>query len=158
MDSKDQREVKIAFVSSSGGHLVQLSRLHRDIKSSNSILVTSSLPPQVPLSMRSVEYRNLPEANQKTPFRVLLLILKCCYLVMRDRPEVVISTGAAPGAIYIIVARILMRSDCVWVDSLANVKKMSLSGRLVKRFCKLWISQWEEVANANGAVYLGKVF
>ena len=68
----------------------------------------------------------------------------------------VISTGAAPGCFAVILGRIL-GARTIWLDSIANVDRVSLSGRLVRRYAGLWLSQWEHLAGQKGPEFQGTV-
>jgi len=151
------KPLKILLISSSGGHLVQLSRLYENLSANDFALMSTAPKDQVPSEMRALRYYNLPEANQKTPLQVFFLARELYKNLKIEVPDVVISTGAAPGAICIVIAKLRYKSQCIWVDSLANTQRMSLSGRLVRKFSDLWLSQWEDVAKAAGASYMGKV-
>jgi hypothetical protein len=39
-----------------------------------------------------------------------------------------------------------MRKKVVWIDSIANVERLSLSGRIVRPFADLFLVQWPELA------------
>ncbi len=81
----------------------------------------------------------------------------CFYAVWRERPEVVLSTGAAPGLLACLFGRIL-GAKVIWVDSIANTRKMSLSGRLVRPIAHRVLSQWPDVAaRYHGVEYAGEV-
>jgi len=45
----------------------------------------------------------------------------------------------------------------IWIDSIANTERMSLSGRLSRPFAQLWLTQWPEVSDRTGATYVGAV-
>ncbi len=88
-----------------------------------------------------------------------LAALACTQLIWiltKERPDVVVSTGALPGLLAIVMAR-LFGARTVWIDSIANTEKLSLSGRLCRPFAGLWMTQWPEVAKRSGAVYAGSV-
>ena len=72
------------------------------------------------------------------------------------RPDVVISTGAAPGYFALRLGK-LFGARTIWVDSIANAEEMSLSGRLAQRYADLWLTQWPEVAKRDGARYEGRL-
>ncbi len=78
-------------------------------------------------------------------------------VVMRERPDVVFSTGAAPGFFALFFGR-LFGARTIWLDSLANVDRLSLSARLVRPFAKLWLTQWAELAGPDGPEYAGSVY
>ena len=74
----------------------------------------------------------------------------------RFRPEVVISTGALPGWVALVVGK-AFGARTIWVDSIANAERMSMSGRMARRVADLWLSQWPHVAEAEGADYTGAI-
>lgn len=87
-----------------------------------------------------------------------MFVLACqtFLLVARHRPEVVISTGAAPGLFAVVIGK-LFRARTIWLDSLANVDELSRSGQLVRRFADVWLTQWEHLARTPGPEFAGKV-
>ncbi len=101
-------------------------------------------------------YIVIKDAAAESKLRLAMTFLQALVIVLRVRPHVVISTGAAPGFALIFWGH-LLGAQTVWIDSIANAEEMSRSGRLAKRFATLWLSQWEDVANQVGAEYMGKV-
>ena len=83
-------------------------------------------------------------------------IFQLIHIMIRLRPEVVVSTGALPGFLALIVARVF-GARTVWIDSIANAEQMSLSGRLSKPIAELWLTQWPGVSAQTGATYAGAV-
>jgi hypothetical protein len=45
----------------------------------------------------------------------------------------------------------------IWIDSIANVDEMSLTGRLVKPYADLWLTQWPHLATPEGPQHAGAV-
>jgi exopolysaccharide biosynthesis glucuronosyltransferase PssD len=76
--------------------------------------------------------------------------------MLLERPDVVISTGAAPGFFAIRLGR-LMRARTIWIDSVANIEKMSLSGELVCGKADLVLTQWPHLAREGAPLYKGSV-
>lgn len=66
-------------------------------------------------------------------------------LVLAVKPDVVVSTGAAPGLIGLLAGKML-GAKTIWVDSIANVEELSLSGRLAMLFADRTYTQWEGLA------------
>jgi UDP-N-acetylglucosamine:LPS N-acetylglucosamine transferase len=64
---------------------------------------------------------------------------------MKERPDVVITTGSLPLAMVCLSAK-LFGAKIVWIDSIANVERFSVSGRLVRHFVDLFLTQWPELA------------
>ena len=77
-------------------------------------------------------------------------------LLLRERPDVVISTGAAPGYFGVRLGKWL-GARAVWVDSVANAEEPSMSGEKSGGFVDLWLTQWPHLAREGGPRYLGSV-
>jgi hypothetical protein len=77
-------------------------------------------------------------------------------IVVRERPDVVISTGAACGYFSVLFGK-LMGARTIWIDSMANVDKMSMAGRLARRYSDLWLTQWPHLVSPEGPHYAGAV-
>jgi Oligosaccharide biosynthesis protein Alg14 like len=45
----------------------------------------------------------------------------------------------------------------IWVDSIANIDVLSMSGQKAGRYADLWLTQWPELASPNGPEYRGSV-
>ncbi len=145
---------RILAIASAGGHWQQLQLLRPGYSGGEVLFVTTleGLPEQ----FDAHPYRIVPDCNRNEKLAVLKCTLALCWVLIRYRPHVIISTGALPGVIALALGR-AMFSKTIWVDSVANAEEMSMSGRLAKRFAHLWMSQWEHVAKEAGAEYAGAV-
>ena len=85
------------------------------------------------------------ECNRQHLVRLVRVLLRCIKIVFSERPDVVISTGAAAGCILCILGKML-GAKVVWIDSIANVERLSMSGRFVRCFADLFLTQWPELA------------
>ncbi|WP_295520336.1 hypothetical protein [uncultured Stenotrophomonas sp.] len=141
---------RVVGVCSSGGHLVQMESL---IKAGVSIDCVLS-PDEVRVD---VLWKKIPDCNLNSPLRVAKCSYRLFRLLLSVRPATIISTGAAPGGLALVMGR-LLGSRTIWIDSIANAERASLTGKLVKPFANIWISQWEHVAKKEGGIYIGKIF
>jgi UDP-N-acetylglucosamine:LPS N-acetylglucosamine transferase len=82
--------------------------------------------------------------------------LRIIWVLVRVRPDVIVTTGAAPGFFAVIFGK-LMRARTVWIDSIANADELSASGARVARFADLWLTQWPHLAREGGPHYEGAV-
>lgn len=146
---------KILYVSSSGGHYAQLSAYIKNTGIDAEKVVVS--PSKSTAELPGCLMLYLKDTNIRDPFGVLRCTFFFLKLFVNLKPDLIISTGAAPGAIAIAIGRLFGVSG-VWVDSMANAKAPSLSGKLVKGIAKVWITQSDVVANECGGIYNGKVF
>jgi len=73
-------------------------------------------------------------------------LLRCGRIVFKERPDVVISTGAAAGCMLCFLGK-MFGTKVVWIDSITNVERISLSGRMVRYIADLFLVQWPELAD-----------
>lgn len=99
---------------------------------------------------------HVADFNGQTPLKTLMGVFKIIGLVMTVKPQIILSTGAAPGLAALLVGR-LTGSRTIWVDSVANSEQLSLSGRMAGTFVHLWLTQWEHLARPKGPHYAGSV-
>lgn len=145
---------KILAVASGGGHWVQLLRLRPAFEGCEVVYVTvdAGYRPQVaPARVRVVN-----DANRWNKLGLLRMAAKMAFVVLRERPDVVISTGAAPGYFALRLGK-LLGSRTVWLDSIANVERLSMSGAHAKGHADLWLTQWAHLAQEGGPRFEGSV-
>ena len=148
------KKAKILAVASAGGHWEQLMTLRSVLDEFECCYVTTDIGLIVKEQIEN--YAIIKDCNQNGILKVLLCLLQSVEIVGRRRPHVVISTGAAPGLLCLFAGR-LFGAKTVWIDSIANAEKLSLSGRLAGRFAKHWLTQWEYLARPEGPNYQGSV-
>ena len=155
--------MKILAVSSGGGHWVQLKRIAHAFDGHE--LVFASVGSIYRGEVPGHRYHEIRDATRWSKFAMLRLALQLLLLILRERPKIVVSTGAAPGFLALRIAK-LFRRKTIWLDSVANVEQMSMSGRWIGRHCDLWLTQWPELAcprngtprHPEGPTYAGSVF
>jgi UDP-N-acetylglucosamine:LPS N-acetylglucosamine transferase len=145
---------KIMLVSSSGGHWVQLNKLAPAFEGCEKIFVTTET--KYRSTIGNNRFLLVPDANRWNKLRVLWLIVITLKHILTIRPDVVISTGAAPGFFSIFFGK-KIGAKTIWIDSIANVDKLSMSGKMVGKYSDLWLTQWEHLASQDGPKYAGSV-
>lgn len=147
---------KVLLVASGGGHWVQLGRLAGAFADDDTLFVTTLAGSVASAGDRPVTV--VPDASRSAPLRLLALFVRMAATIVRFRPDLVVTTGAAPGLLAIQIGR-LWGARTVWVDSVANSEDLSLSGKLAARSADLWLTQWEDVAAMyDGLEFRGRVF
>ncbi|MHC4568330.1 MAG: hypothetical protein ACYTE3_21520, partial [Planctomycetota bacterium] len=86
------------------------------------------------------------ECNRLYPARVVRVLVRCIKILFREKPDVVISTGAAAGCMLCLLGK-MSHAKVVWIDSITNVERISLSGRMVRRIADLFLVQWPDLVN-----------
>jgi UDP-N-acetylglucosamine:LPS N-acetylglucosamine transferase len=141
------------LVSSSGGHWKQLMLLSPAFTElSLNYASTSDCPPNI----TEDNFTQLPEASRWNKWGLVKLAFAALFIITRVRPDVVVSTGAAPGLLCIVFGK-LLGAQTIWIDSIANGEQMSMSGKLSRRFADVWLTQWPELATENGPEFRGSV-
>lgn len=153
---KNRKKPRVCLVASAGGHLSQLLRLADTWKGYEAVYVTTTEVMQNELSKDGKVYI-VGECNRQHPLRVIKVLLWCIWAVLKERPDVVISTGAAVGCIVCFLGK-LLGAKVVWLDSITNVERISLSGRMVRYIADLFLVQWSELAQRYKNVeYVGAI-
>ena len=98
----------------------------------------------------------IPDSNRWSKLRLLRCAIAIGWLLLRLRPDVVLTTGAAPGYFALCIGK-WFGARVVWIDSIANAEEMSLSGQKAGRFADLWLTQWLHLAGDNGPKFFGSV-
>lgn len=146
---------KVLAVASSGGHWIQLMRVkpafqHHEVHWVSTI---PGLAEKVPVGNYSV----VKDASMWDKMGLLVCFVQIAFVVAKIRPDIVITTGAAPGFFAIICGR-FWGARTIWLDSIANADELSLAGRYVGRWSNVWLTQWPELAEHQGPHYIGAVF
>lgn len=145
---------RILAVASGGGHWVQLRRLEPAFKGHRVTYVTTekSYGNQV----GTADFRTVQDASLWNKLMLIKQAFQMFCILIRVRPHVVVSTGAAPGYFAIRLGK-LLGARCVWIDSIANVERLSLSGEKAGAHADLWLTQWAHLARAKGPAHQGSV-
>ena len=147
--------MKVLAVASGGGHWVQLRRTIPAFDGHEVVYLT--IHPGYARDVPGARVHVVNDATRWDRWGSLVLALRVLWVLLRERPDVVISTGAAPGFFAIWLGRRL-GARTVWLDSIANVEAVSMSGRMVRRHAHLWLTQWPHLAGPEGPEYAGRVF
>ncbi len=141
-------------VASGGGHWVELLRLSPAFVDCEQVFVTvdSAYRPDA----RGYRFYVITDSTRQTRLRLLQTAVNLFWIMCKERPDVVISTGAAPGCISLALGKIF-RAKTIWLDSIANADRLSLSGSMVGWCADLWLTQWPHLTGENGPQYRGAV-
>lgn len=146
--------MRLLAVASKGGHWVQLMRLVDAFE--GHVCRYVSTDPTIPVHYRLQKYHCIKDGNRRNLWGLAFAFAQLAIIVARFRPEVVITTGAAPGLSAIILGR-LAGARTIWIDSIANAEELSLSGRKAQRWADVWLTQWPELAKSDGPQFEGRV-
>ncbi|TXH70436.1 MAG: oligosaccharide biosynthesis protein Alg14 [Thiothrix sp.] len=145
---------KIFAISSPGGHWIQLTRLCAGLEAEHEIVY--ALPDKLFKPKRDQKIYSVIDVSADDKWKLLPCALQVGYILLKERPQVILSTGAAPGVVAILLGK-LLRIRTIWVDSIANVQKISRSGELVKKRADVFLTQWEHLSDAQQILFKGSV-
>lgn len=137
-------KLRICLAASAGGHLSQLLKLSESWQKYE-VFYVSTLESVTQKLQKLGRFYITGECNREHPFLATLVFKNCIKIILKEKPDVIISTGAAPSCILCLMGK-LFGAKIVWIDSIANVERLSLSGRIIRPFANLILTQWPEVA------------
>jgi UDP-N-acetylglucosamine:LPS N-acetylglucosamine transferase len=145
---------RILAVSSGGGHWVELLRLREAFVGHDLALATVGAANRIDAG--AARFYTLRDVTRWNKIHWPVAIIGLLWVLLRERPDIVVSTGALPGYFALRLAK-LLGARTIWVDSLANVDELSMSGRMVGKHADLWLTQWPHLADPAGPCYRGSV-
>ncbi len=132
----------VLMVCSSGGHLAQLLTLDTWSEQYRTRWVTFGTQD----ARSALAGRDVVECYHPTT-RHLPNLLRNTWLawrqLRRERPAVVVSSGAAVAVPFFVLAR-LLRVPTVYVEVFDRIDSTTMTGRLVRPFSTLFCVQWDE--------------
>lgn len=146
----------MVLVGSSGGHLAQLLALRPWWQQRSRCWVTFDLPDAV----SQLEGERLYPAHYPTTRNALNLLrnsLLALRVLRRERPEMIVSTGAGVAVPFFILGR-AFGIPTVYIEVYDRVTSATLTGRLCRPFTSLFLVQWEsQLVLYRDAVLLGRL-
>lgn len=145
---------KVLAVASGGGHWVQLRRLAAAFAGCDVAYVTTL--PGYRADVEPARFYVVRDASRWNKLRLIQSALQMLRIILKERPQVIISTGAAPGFLAVRLGK-LFGARTIWLDSIANVEQLSMAGQKAGRFADLWLTQWPHLGSAEGPTFVGAV-
>ena len=136
------RRHKVLLVGSSGGHLSQLWALQDWWADHDRTWVTFDTPDATSLltDERAIWAFHPTTRNVRNLVRNAVLAWRT---LRRERPDVVVSTGAGVALPFFVLGRML-GVKTVYVEVFDRVDSATLTGRLCRPFTSLMCVQWDE--------------
>lgn len=154
---------KVLAIASGGGHWVQLWRMRPAWAGCRVRYATTDPGYRAEVEADAAArgepvpgFHVVTEANRWQKLRLVRALAQVAWIVFTQRPDVVITTGAAQGYFALRLGR-LAGARTIWVDSIANAGELSLSGRKAGRHADHWLTQWEHLAEPGGPEFRGSV-
>jgi hypothetical protein len=147
---------RVLLVCSPGGHLLELVSLAPAWGGFERRWVTLPGPDADDLLRGEVvTFGHGPAVGNRKPRDVLRNLVLAWRLVRDYDPAAIVSTGAGLAVPFFVVGR-LLRRRLVYVEDLARVGSLSLSGRVIYRLADAFFVQWPQGARPR-ARYAGSL-
>lgn len=154
---KDNKNIKVCLVGSSGGHLTHLYMLKPFWKDKNHFWVTFD----------KEDARSLLEGEKMYPcyyptnrsLKALIKNTKIAWNVLhKEKPDLIISCGAAVAVPFFYIGK-MMGAKLVYIEVFDRIDKPTMTGKMVSPIVDKFVVQWEEQKKVYPkAVNLGSIF
>lgn len=150
-----RKKAKVCLISSSGGHFRQLSMLKPLSKYYDTFVVTEST------KYKSDADYYLLQSGLKDwlfPLKLLLNSFKTVYIIIKERPDFVVTTGTMVAIPMCFICK-LLRKKIIYIETFSRVTDCTRTGKLIYKIADLFIYQWKQLAEfyPNG-VYGGSIY
>ena len=139
---------KVLFISSTGGHLNELLQLKPLMEKYDSYIITEKTKSNLSLKDKFDKVYYLVYGTKKNLFTYIFKfgfnILKSLYYFIKIRPSVIVTTGTHTAVPMCYIAK-LFGSKVIFIETFANSKTKTASGKLVYPIADTFIVQWESM-------------
>ena len=154
---------KVLFIASTGGHLSELMQLKPCFENYDYNIITEKTGSTVNLKDKFPKKVNYLVFGTKDHlfsyiFKFSFNILKSIYLYFKIRPEYIVTTGTHTAVPICYIGK-LFGTKIIFIETFANSKTKTLSGRLVYPISDCFIVQWKEMLKLYPkAIYAGWIY
>ena len=155
MEDESRSDAPVVVIASSGGHLTQAICATSTVERNLVLVSNKNMLVDSPFSRI-----HLIRDTQRNPLIHFLNLFAAAWILIRERPIAVFSTGGPICLPFALLAKI-SGIRFVYLDTMSRVTELSNSGKIIKKFhlYDSFICQWEAVAaQHSGAEYHGKAF
>ena len=149
--------MKICLVCTQGGHLVQMMRLLDAFDGHDYFFVTYNS--EITNNLENAYLIKFEGWDLKGKILLIKSIIKAIKILVKEKPDVIISTGGGEIAVPFCYIGKVLGSRVIFIETLARMTTPSGGGRLVYPIADLFLVQWESLLERYGdkAKYWGKV-
>jgi UDP-N-acetylglucosamine:LPS N-acetylglucosamine transferase len=131
-----RRSLRIALVSSVGGHLAELLELQPALDGHRVFWVVNDDSPVLPAG---AEVHRISHGERD--WRVVWNVVEVARIFLRRQPDLMISLGAGPAVSAAVVARAL-GIEVIYIEPSSAVTAPTLTGRLMRHLTRRLYVQW----------------
>lgn len=152
---------KICLVSSTGGHFTQLKKVVPVVEKYDYFIVTENNETKNSTDSKFKEYYLIQQERKNWLvflFVVFLNTMKSFFIILKERPKIIITTGAGSVIPMCILGKVL-GAKLIFIESFAKINSPTMTGKLLCKFSNRFYVQWEEMLEVYPkAMYRGTLY
>lgn len=153
---------KVLFISSTGGHLDELLQLKELFKKYDSYIITEKTKSTIDLKDKYSKVNYLVYGTKDHfityIFKFIYNVFKSLILFIKIRPKVIVTTGTHTAVPMCYIGKLFFRK-VIYIETIANSKTKTLSGKLVYPIADTFIVQWKSMLKLYPkAIYGGWIY
>ena len=156
---KKYEDKKVCYIQQQGGHYAQLMQLSGLMKETKSFIVTENIGKY---KDKPGEVYYIKQVNRKEKDFMLLMIVnqfKSLYILIKERPDVIIQTGVLATIPLCILGKYLFRTKLIYIESFAKTRQPNATGRLMYKMADYFFVQHESMIQIYpDAIYEGGIY
>ena len=152
--------MKVCLISSTGGHNDELMKIIPAVEEHDYFLITEKNKSRSMDASRNKVYFLMQQERKNILFLLVFAanIIKSFYLYLRERPKVIITTGAGATYPFCLFGKIF-GAKLIYIESYAKIYSSSATGRLMYKISDEFFIQWETLQDSYpNAKYRGALF
>lgn len=156
---KTEKELKICFAASSGGHYEQLLMLKPLMDKYNSFILTEKTKYSVENSEKKTYYlKQVNRIERLCLFKMMANFIISLYIFIKERPDAIVCTGVLATIPMCLITK-LCNKKLIYIESFAKVTSATQSGQLLYKFADQFYIQWESMLEIYpNAIFLGGIY
>ena len=153
---------RVLFISSTGGHLSELLQLKPLFEKYNTYLITEKTKSTIGLKSKYKQVNYLVYGTKDHKFSYFFKFLYNCFkslvLYIKIRPKVIVTTGTHTAVPICYIGK-LFGTKIIFIETFANSKTKTLSGKMIYPIANSFIVQWESMLELYPkAIYGGWIY
>lgn len=146
---KLDKDIKVMFISSTGGHFSELMQLKSLFDKCNYHIVTEKTKTNKDLKESyNSKINYLIYGTKKTPLKYIFILLANCFIslfiYLKVRPQIIITTGTHTAGPMCCIGKIL-GSKIIYIETFANKTTKTSTGKLLYNIADTFVVQWDEM-------------
>lgn len=154
-----QKNKKICFISSSGGHFEQIKQLSGVANKYEHYYILPKNSSTKKFKEKRYLVGDFYRKNRiQFIFRFILTAFQQLIIFLKERPDIVITTGAGVVIPTCLYAH-FFKKKLIYIESFARMETLNVTGELLYKYSDIFIVQWKKlVEKYPKAIYGGWIY